>query len=72
MDDPAMNCPQPTLSPADAVAAGRVLFEVACTTALSLGSERDQAFMLLDGSRKVAVVPGRPNATRNSKGTWVS
>ena len=51
-----MNCPQPTLSPADAVAVGRVLFEVACTTALSLGSERDQAFMLLDGSRKVAVL----------------
>jgi len=45
MDD-AMNCPQPAWSGSEATEAAMTLFGLDCNEGVSLGSERDQAFML--------------------------
>jgi hypothetical protein len=54
--DEANLCPQPELTPADALTAAQALFSVAATHAVSLGSERDQAFLLLRYGKKVGVL----------------
>ena len=51
-----MTSPQPALTPADAVAAAAALFGVLGDGAQSLGSERDQAFLVLASGRPTAVL----------------
>jgi len=51
-----MNCPQPAWSGSEATEAAKVLFGLDCNEGVSLGSERDQAFMLLLNGVKVGVL----------------
>ena len=51
-----MSCQPPRLKEADALAAAWQLFGVAADAAVSLGSERDQAWLLSAGGSNVAVI----------------
>ena len=51
-----MQCMPPRLEEAEALAAGRVLYGVEADSARSLGSERDQVWMLLLRGQRVAVL----------------
>ena len=51
-----MTATQPSLAEADAISAGRALFDVHADSATNLSSERDQAWMLLLSGRPAAVI----------------
>jgi Ser/Thr protein kinase RdoA (MazF antagonist) len=51
-----MQCKPPRLEEAEAISAGRVLYGVEADTARSLGSERDEVWMLLLRGQRVAVL----------------
>src|SRR4029079_13888942 len=54
--DPALTGAKPRLEGPDAVALAAAAFGVQASAARDLGSERDRAFLLLDGDRPVAVL----------------
>jgi hypothetical protein len=54
--DASMTGEQPALEASDACLAAATLFGVYGDDAKNLGSERDQAFLILEGNTKVAVL----------------
>ncbi len=65
--DASNTAPQPTLCDTDAIAAAAALFGIKANEARSLGSERDQAFLLLDRGRATAIL----KVTTSTKGTTI-
>ena len=63
-----MTCPRPALSLARAAAAAAALFGVdAAADAVDLGSERDQAFLIVDGNGKGVAVLKVSNAAEDTE-----